>query len=132
MPFVYQFYQLLPNQRLRYFDSRSVFYNPPLQPTCLLLGSPMIIHGALWIIPHPSQQHADLQHGIIKLQQDVTRPKAQFKPTLHEKSVVDWGASRGQHILVSCFMFVPTGYQFQLPICTSLNCRSVYISNSFH
>ena len=33
-------------------------------------------------LPHPSQQHADLQHVVIRLQQEVTRPKATFKTSL--------------------------------------------------
>ena len=38
--------------------------------------------------PHPSQQHA-----VWQLQQEVTRPKARFKPTSPEKSGVDGGAN---------------------------------------
>ena len=34
----------------------------------------------------PSQQHAGLQHAIWQLQQEITRPKPRFKPTLLEKS----------------------------------------------
>ena len=40
--------------------------------------------------PHHSSQHADTQQGVSQPQQDVTRPKAWFKPTLAEKSVVNW------------------------------------------
>ena len=38
----------------------------------LLLGSPMLVD------PHPIQQHADLQQVVIRLHQEVTRPKARF------------------------------------------------------
>ena len=44
--------------------------------------------------PHPSQQHADLHHAVWQLQQEVTRPKARFKPTSPEKSGVDGGANQ--------------------------------------
>ena len=39
----------------------------------------------------PSQQHAGPQHVVLQLQQEVTRPKERFKPTLPEKSGVDGG-----------------------------------------
>ena len=34
--------------------------------------------------PHPSQQHPDLHHAVGQLQQEVTRPRARFKPTSPE------------------------------------------------
>ena len=40
---------------------------------------------------------------VFGLQQEVTRPKARFKPTLPEKFEVDKGAIRCQHILLSYF-----------------------------
>ena len=73
------------------------FYNPPLPPKWLLLGSPMLMD------PHPSQLHAGLQHAALLAQHKVTRPKARFKPTSPEKSGLDEGEIRFQHILVSCF-----------------------------
>ena len=46
---------------------------------------------------HPNgyyrQQHVGPQHEACQLQQEVTRPKARFKPTLTEKSGVDGGAT---------------------------------------
>ena len=39
----------------------------------LLLGSPMTMD------PHPSQQHVGLQHTAWRPQQEVTRPKAQYR-----------------------------------------------------
>ena len=44
--------------------------------------------------PSPSQQHAGLHHAVWQLQQEVTRPRARFKPTLPEKSGVDGGANQ--------------------------------------
>lgn len=46
----------------------------------LLLGSPMPID------PHPSLQHVGPQHTVLQAQQEVTRYKARFKPTLQKKS----------------------------------------------
>ena len=40
---------------------------------------------------HPSQQHEGLQNAVWWLQQEVTRPKVKFKPTLPKKSGVDGG-----------------------------------------
>ena len=51
-----------------------------------------------------SQQLAGLQYVVLQLQQEVTRPKARFKSTATEKSGVNRGAIRCQHILVSCFI----------------------------
>ena len=45
----------------------------------------------------------------LEQQQEVTRPKARFKPTLPTKSGVDGGANSCQHILVSCFNCTPHG-----------------------
>ena len=45
--------------------------------------------------PHPSQQHAGLHHAVRQLQQEVTRPKTRFKPTLPKKSEVDGGSKSG-------------------------------------
>ena len=73
------------------FDANEVSF---LNPTTVTSSGVTNAHGF-------SQQHTGLHCVVFGLLQDVTRPKAQFKPTLHEKSVVDWGASRGQHILVS-------------------------------
>ena len=42
---------------------------------------------------HPSQQHAGLHHAVWKPQQEVTRAKARFKHTLHEKSGVQSSAN---------------------------------------
>ena len=42
-----------------------------------------------------SPQHTGLQHAVFRLQQEVTRPKAKFKPTLPEKSEVDVGSNQG-------------------------------------
>ena len=44
--------------------------------------------------PHPSQEHAGLQHVFSQLQQEEARSKARFKPTLPEKSGVDGGANQ--------------------------------------
>ena len=54
--------------------NRQLFFETPL-PT-LLLGSPMLMD------PHPSQQHAGLQHAVLQPQQEVTRRQARFKPNL--------------------------------------------------
>ena len=35
--------------------------------------------------PNPSQQHEGLHHAVRQLQQEVTRPKARFKPNSPEK-----------------------------------------------
>ena len=51
--------------------------------------------------PRPSQRHAGPQNSVLGLQQEVTRQKARFKPTLPDKSGVDGGAIRCQHVLVS-------------------------------
>ena len=52
-----------------------------------LLGSMMLMDPLL-----PSQQHGGLQHAVIFLQQEVTRPdQTLLKPTLPEKSEVDGG-----------------------------------------
>ena len=51
--------------------------------------------------PHLCQQHAGLQHKALQPQQEVTRPKARFKPTLPKKSGVDGGAMMCHHIFVS-------------------------------
>ena len=44
--------------------------------------------------PHPRKQHAGLHHSVWKLEQEVTRPKARFKPTFAKKSGVDGGANQ--------------------------------------
>ena len=44
--------------------------------------------------PHPSQQHAGLQHAVRQVQQEGTRPKARLKPTSPGKSGVDGGANQ--------------------------------------
>ena len=41
--------------------------------------------------PHPSHKHACLHRAVWQLQQEVTSPKARFKPALPEKSGVDVG-----------------------------------------
>ena len=51
----------------------------------------------------PSPQPTGLQHAVLRPQQDVTRPKTRFKPTLHNKCGLDGGAIRWQHILVRYF-----------------------------
>ena len=43
---------------------------------------------------HGPSQHAGLHHAVWQLQQEVTRPKASFKPTSAEKSRVDGGANQ--------------------------------------
>ena len=53
--------------------------------------------------PRPYQQHAGLQHAVLQPQQEVTRPKARFKPTSLEKSGVDGGAIRCQHFAKNKF-----------------------------
>ena len=35
--------------------------------------------------PHPSLQHVGPQHTVLQAQQEVTRYKARFKPTLQKK-----------------------------------------------
>ena len=45
------------------------FFKPHSHPT----GVPMLMD------PHPSQQHACLQHAVWQPQQEVTRPKARFR-----------------------------------------------------
>ena len=54
--------------------------------------------------PNPSQQHA-----VFWPQQEVTRPKASFKPTSPKKSDVDGGPIGCQHILDSQFIWTPHG-----------------------
>ena len=49
--------------------------NPHSHPTGFYWG-----HHCSWTSP-PSQQHAGLHHAVWRLQQEVTRPKARFKPT---------------------------------------------------
>ena len=44
--------------------------------------------------PYPSQQHAGLHHTAWQPQQEVTRPKARFKPTSAGKPGVDGGANQ--------------------------------------
>ena len=44
--------------------------------------------------PHPSQQHVGIQHAVLQLQQEVTRPKARFKPTSPKNSGVDGGGEQ--------------------------------------
>ena len=39
--------------------------------------------------PRQSQQHVGPQHAVLQPQQEVTRPKARFKPTSHKKSGMD-------------------------------------------
>ena len=51
--------------------------------------------------PQPIRQHAGIQHAGWQLQQEVTGPKARFKPTSPKKSGVDGAAIRCQNILVS-------------------------------
>ena len=58
------------------FPICSLYYKPPLPSYWLLLGSPLLMD-----LPPPSQQHAGLHHAVWRLQQEVTRPKARFKPT---------------------------------------------------
>ena len=53
--------------------------------------------------PRRSQQHASLYHAVLQLQQEVTRPKARFKPTLPKKSGADGGANQVPANLVSHF-----------------------------
>ena len=53
--------------------------------------------------PHPSQQHASLQHVVLLQQQDATKLEAKFK----QKSEVVGQANRRQHILVICFTWGP-------------------------
>ena len=53
--------------------------------------------------PHPTQQHAGLQHAVWQLQQEVTRPNAKFKSSSPEKSGVDGWPISCHHILVSFF-----------------------------
>ena len=47
----------------------------------------------------PSRQPTDLQHAVLRKQQEVTMPEARFEPTSPEKSRVDGGAIRCQHIV---------------------------------
>ena len=54
--------------------NRSCFLNPT--PTLMVFTGVSNAHG-----PSPSQQHAGLQHAFFCLYQEVTRPKARFKPT---------------------------------------------------
>ena len=54
--------------------------------------------------PQPSQQHAGLHHAVWQQQQEVTRPKARFKPTSPEKSGGMGEQIRCQHILVLLFI----------------------------
>ena len=46
--------------------------------------------------PHPRQQHASIQHEVVRLQQEVLS-KAGIRTTLPEKSRVDGGAIRCQN-----------------------------------
>ena len=50
--------------------------------------------------PHPSQQHAGLHHAVWQPQQEVTRPKARFKPTLPvaQEALGGWGSKIGANI----------------------------------
>ena len=47
--------------------------------------------------PRRSQQHASLYHAVLQLQQEVTRPKARFKPAVPKKSGADGGANLVSH-----------------------------------
>ena len=79
-----------------------VFWTPDPTHTLMAFTGVTNSHG-----PHLSQQHAGLQHAVWQQQQEVTRPKARFKPFLPEKSGVDWGAIMCKHILVCCFTCTP-------------------------
>ena len=71
------------------FDHSNVFWRCVLfKAISLLLSSPMLLD------PHPSQLHEGIHHAVGWLQQEVTRPKARFKPTLTEKSGVNGRAIR--------------------------------------
>ena len=71
-----------------YTTKSRICWRALLPPEWLLLGSPMIMD------PHPNQQHAGLHHAVWQLQQEVTKPKARFKPTSPEKSGVNGGANQ--------------------------------------
>ena len=58
-----------------------------------LLGSPMLMD------PHPIQQHAGLHNAVLQLPQEVTKPKARFKPASPKKSGVDGGANHNNDCL---------------------------------
>ena len=44
--------------------------------------------------PYPSQQHAGLHNAVWRPEEEVTRPKARFKPTSPNSSGVDGGANQ--------------------------------------
>ena len=53
------------------------------------------------LYPHPSHQQAGLQHTAWRLQQEVTRPKARFKPTSPKKCGVDTFSYWYSHFFLS-------------------------------
>ena len=86
---------------LHCFESLLFLDKAPLPPLWLLPGSPMLMD------PHPIQQHVGLHHAVSQLEQEVTRPKARFKPISPKKSAADRIAIRCQHILVDRFICIP-------------------------
>ena len=67
--------------------------------------------------PSSSQQHSGRQHAVFWLYQEVTRPKARFKPTSPEKSGVDGGANQvPTYLLYVCFSLFWVYYMFRLTI----------------
>ena len=77
----------------------------------------------MFMVPHPSQQHAGLNYAVLQLQQEVTRPKARFKPTSPKKSGVDGGANQVPTYLgQSLHLYSP--WWSSLAIITSSHCIS--------
>ena len=68
--------------------------------------------------PHPSQNNAGPQHAVLQQQQEVTRPKARFKPTLPQKSAVDRGA-------IFQFPFLPRDQYYNCSTIVNLDSRFV-------
>ena len=61
----------------------------------LLLGPSMLMD------PHPSQEHVGLQYAVWQLQQEVTRPRARFEPTLP----ISWSVA--SHVLPMVWLLPP-------------------------
>ena len=78
----------------------------------------------MFMDPHPCQQHASLHHAVWQTQQEATRPKTRFKPTLPKKSGVDGGANQVPTYLGQ-LLHLYSPWWSSLAIITSNHCISV-------
>ena len=69
-----------------------MFLNNHSHQNGFLLGSLVLVD------PRPRQEHVGLEHAVLRSQQNVARPKARFKHISPEKSELDVGAIRCQHL----------------------------------